>query len=652
MNVIAIAHQKQSVSSKSAKNSKNDASSLGEEKFNELIACEYFESFEFKNMKNGMFNINFALKNNENYDQIRFITGSDCHDWNVYPKHDSKENSNLEFCFTYLKCLPTFRGLAMAFSDMRRISTNNNLFTPRSKSLDSIQVAIDNKNYDIKLSPGINVIIGDNSIGKSLLLHKITNYEYLEDKKIKDGYENYLKGNKIKVYTNLDKSTIHTFDYQGSIRDRFSKDKQDNSKFLKDKFPEDINKEIYKMKIMTVFNDLFDHLEDKFDYDDKYRELISLTMVDEEVVSKNLSAKKISVNRTEIRKNAKLKNYYDAIIAKIDENYSLIEDNLEKKTIDEFKVKLLEFSEKYDLLNKKATKVYNVKTNMNNGIANYNKQIASWKNELETKKSKFETEDSITLSNTISDLVKLRLNKKSLNFENINEKIEPSVLSFGEYLFVKKFKNCTSINEEYIESVLNRVLKDNAKFNIEKITEDELKNMIRNYGDSNAAPLDVLKVKIDNVIDDDLEPLPSITLHGNNVYNKLSSGMNSSIYFDILSKDQREGIYIVDQPEDDISQNSIKSNVLNNFKTMSYGRQIIMITHNPQFVVNLDADNVICIIKDENDDICVKSGALEYVNKADNIDILDTVAKSLDGGIESIQKRWKRYEKNFSFNKR
>lgn len=373
LNVIAIAHQKQSISSTSAKKSKNDVSSLGEEKFNELIACEYFESFEFKNMKNGMFNINFALKNNENYDQIRFITGSDCHDWNVYPKHDSKENSNLEFCFTYLKCLPTFRGLAMAFSDMRRISTNNNLFTPRSKSLDSIQIAIDNNNYDIKLSPGINVIIGDNSIGKSLLLHKITNYEYLEDKKIKDGYENYLKDNKIKVNTKLDKSNIHTFDYQGSIRDRFSKDKQDNSKFLKDKFPEDINKEIYKMKIMTVFNDLFDHLEDKFNYDDKYRELISLTMVDEEVVSKNLSAKKISVNKTAIRKTAKLKNYYDAIIAKIDENYSLIEDDLEKKTIDEFKAKLFEFSEKYDLLNKKATKVYNVKTNMNNGLTNYTK---------------------------------------------------------------------------------------------------------------------------------------------------------------------------------------------------------------------------------------------------------------------------------------
>lgn len=651
LNVIAIAHQKQSISSTSAKKSKNDVSSLGEEKFNELIACEYFESFEFKNMKNGMFNINFALKNNENYDQIRFITGSDCHDWNVYPKHDSKENSNLEFCFTYLKCLPTFRGLAMAFSDMRRISTNNNLFTPRSKSLDSIQIAIDNNNYDIKLSPGINVIIGDNSIGKSLLLHKITNYEYLEDKKIKDGYENYLKDNKIKVNTKLDKINIHTFDYQGSIREKFSKDKQDNSKFLKEKFPEDLNKEIHKMKIMTVFNDLFECLENKFNYDDKYRELISLTMVDEEVVSKNLSAKKISVNKTAIRKTAKLKNYYDAIIAKIDENYSLIEDDLEKKTIDEFKAKLFEFSEKYDLLNKKATKVYNVKTNMNNGLTNYTKQIASWKNELETKKSKFDTEDCITLSCTISDLVNLRLNQKSVSFKKINEKIEPSVLSFGEYLFIKKFKNCTSINEAYIKNVLNRVFKDNAKFDIEQITEDELKSMIRNYGDSNAAPLDVLKIKIDNVIDEDLESVPSITLHGNNVYSKLSSGMNSSIYFDILSTDQREGIYIVDQPEDDISQNSIKSNVLNNFKSMAKTRQIIMITHNPQFVVNLDVDNVICIIRDECDDICIQSGALEYVDKVNDVDILDTVAKSLDGGIESIRKRWKRYEKNFSFNK-
>ena len=170
-----------------------------------------------------------------------------------------------------------------------------------------------------------------------------------------------------------------------------------------------------------------------------------------------------------------------------------------------------------------------------------------------------------------------------------------------------------------------------------------------NFGDNNDSVISVLKEKINAIIEDDLESLPSITMDGKDVYSKLSSGMNSSIYFDILSTDQSEGIYIVDQPEDDISQNGIKSNVLNNFKAMADERQIIMITHNPQFVVNLDIDNVICLTKDDDGNLIVESGALEYIDHENNVDILDTVAKNLDGGIESIRKRWKRYEKTVDF---
>lgn len=53
----------------------------------------------------------------------------------------------------------------MAFSDMRRISTKDYIFSPRSKKLEMISLSIDKQKYDIPLSPGINVIIGDNSIG-------------------------------------------------------------------------------------------------------------------------------------------------------------------------------------------------------------------------------------------------------------------------------------------------------------------------------------------------------------------------------------------------------------------------------------------------------------------------------------------------------
>ena len=39
----------------------------------------------------------------------------------------------------------------------------------------------------------------------------------------------------------------------------------------------------------------------------------------------------------------------------------------------------------------------------------------------------------------------------------------------------------------------------------------------------------------------------------------------------------------------------------------------------------------------------VKSGALEY--QSENTNIIESVANTLDGGIESIRKRWKRYDK-------
>ena len=77
---------------------------------------------------------------------------------------------------------------------------------------------------------------------------------------------------------------------------------------------------------------------------------------------------------------------------------------------------------------------------------------------------------------------------------------------------------------------------------------------------------------------------------------------------------------------------------------MSKNRQVIIITHNPQFIVNLDVDNVIFIGKNENDKIYIQNGALEYYGK--EYDILKIVADNIEGGIDSINEWWKRYDKN------
>jgi hypothetical protein len=80
---------------------------------------------------------------------------------------------------------------------------------------------------------------------------------------------------------------------------------------------------------------------------------------------------------------------------------------------------------------------------------------------------------------------------------------------------------------------------------------------------------------------------------------------------------------------------------------MAENRQIIMVTHNPQFIVNLDIDNLIYLSKSDDNRFIVRSGALEY--ECPEYKVLDIVAENIDGGLDSIQKRWKRYEKVANF---
>ena len=52
------------------------------------------------------------------------------------------------------------------------------------------------------------------------------------------------------------------------------------------------------------------------------------------------------------------------------------------------------------------------------------------------------------------------------------------------------------------------------------------------------------------------------------------------------------------------------------------------------------------MLEDEKSgEIEITNGALEYENEEENINILKDVANILDGGEETIRKRWKRYDK-------
>ena len=263
LDTILIVHQKSSLTTSCPY--KNDARTVGEYRFQELVYTDYFEAFEFKNRRNEVFNKNFLNRNNLEED-IRFITGSDCHDWRYYPKTDAR--NTVDFVYTYVKCLPCFRGLVMAITDHRRIKTVNSFFNPTETYTKNIQLNIDGVDYDIPLSRGINVIIGDNSIGKSLLLHKLTGYRKQQTKLLSTsvikGYDRYLKNHKIEIKTQIPATEVFEFDMQGEIRDKFEQKKMQSDAFLRQYYPSAIKSDAYKEKIQRKVNEVFSFLEEKY----------------------------------------------------------------------------------------------------------------------------------------------------------------------------------------------------------------------------------------------------------------------------------------------------------------------------------------------------------------------------------------------------
>src|SRR5699024_9953986 len=114
-------------------------------------------------------------------------------------------------------------------------------------------------------SQGLNVIIGDNSIGKSLILESLIDptFSNIKSPSKKSGYKTYMKNNKLKInpFSKEDVKKIH-YDYQGKIRELFqSGTKLLDIPYLKNKFKNLDNTEI-ENKVMDYANRVIEKIND------------------------------------------------------------------------------------------------------------------------------------------------------------------------------------------------------------------------------------------------------------------------------------------------------------------------------------------------------------------------------------------------------
>ena len=563
LNVVMIAHQKETLSSKETRN--HDVMSLGEEKFDELVFLDYFESFEFKRKRNEIFNKNYIEKNKEKYKDatLRFVTGTDCHIWAKYPEE------NDDFSFTYLKCLPTFRGLAMAVTNTKRINYVNNFYSTTDKYLDSINIEIDNNKYDIKLSKGINVIIGDNSIGKSLLIHKLTNYNYLNDQKIKDSYDEYLKSNKIKINSSIPESSISKFNGQGSIRKMFENKTFDSDEFLNGFFPAEslVSKyiEIYKYEIENYIS----ILKNKEEKSNSFNKITTFDICVIEATSKSLNFKNVtqatiaSIN-SKIKKIGKIVEYFESInslLGKIQEN-DFFDKEDEKYINDSINSNIILISKYKNKIKQNLFEISKINI-INDEFTSKDKELKKTKTDETEKIANYESNKDSFSENIVNYYYK---NKNKVKYEpNIKEEKVPTTSNkVGKYRFVAKTKT-KEISNINLLTLINNVLGKGVK-DINSIDSSTIPDRFsnRNKETSYNDKLTNLKNELNKEIDNCFSIDKAINdASDKDVTKELSSGFNSKIYFDLISNQTDDNrIYIIDQPEDDVSQPSIKKNIL------------------------------------------------------------------------------------------
>lgn len=123
----------------------------------------------------------------------------------------------------------------------------------------------------------------------------------------------------------------------------------------------------------------------------------------------------------------------------------------------------------------------------------------------------------------------------------------------------------------------------------------------------------------------------------NKPINKLSAGQRGTTYLCIqLARNAFSSPIIFDQPEDDLDNEFIINDLVDIFKELKKYRQIIIVTHNANLVVNSDAEQVI-VAHNDDEKLAYLTGSLE------NEGIIKAVCDILEGGDAAFEKRKNRY---------
>ena len=571
---------------------------------------------------------------NKYYDdgEEAIINFSDSHDYITFKKY-------LDNPTQYFYSLNNFNGILMASSESERIVSS----IDNKENNQKIKEVIIN-DESILFSDKLNVIIGGRGKGKSILLDKIGCYFDCNNE-----LKNSIKGNRKQF---LNKFSIRILNFNGNDINRDFKVKYLRQSYIDTLFSDESSK-----KIETYFSEEFETVNIE-SVETIFNELKKSLLLINKKTSTNINVngineKLISNVKKRIENTDKIQNY-DLLKLTIINNKNVIGynsyfkesipneiindeinaniHNLTKSILKSIIKYNLSMVKKYDLTNISYNVLKNSNEKLDSAVKEKNKVISMIKekliNEYEKRIYIFRIINKLYSISKEATKLKIEYNKYPgennnrfyfIKYNNIEHPVE-----YARRILIEAINGSIVQKKERLKNreLFMYLIKDENIFN-SSFTKDSILNNLKKLEGIKYET----KNKIIHYVDKDKE------------YQDLSissPGMQTNSIMEYILNQDSDIPLLIDQPEDNVDNESRYSMLTKWIKNVKRHRQIILVSHDANIVINGDTENIIvaeCI----NSKFSYSYGALEYKN---NIEI---AAKILDGGKDAIRRRMQKY---------
>lgn len=561
---------------------------------------------------------------------------------------DYKKISDYMNCpHQFFRCLNSFRGLLLAGSDPDRVvyDSEKRPETNPSEKIKSIIFSDDlqklkkTNQKEVELSDRLNVIVGGRGKGKSALLEAIVltlDESKVEERSRKDFVRNFhvqltnFKGARMPsdtrflYFSQSYISKLFNGESQTKLEAFFQKE-FDNNKGITDSIS-DLISQLEKIDLSESIDDL--------NINDDLKKLVTLKGESERLSVKRKTEKYIQLHTDDN------KNYFQAIMGVLPSDKLLWDDEL-NDCLNEFT----------NLLVKKIA-VHNYEQLLGAHYANLMKKNIEDAKKIQNKDNKNKIESRRKIEQKLRFLYGKELTRiREINrLYEVDEKI--TSMRMKEYVANgegnNRFYFISVSNKEHPVEYARRIIVEAVnKAKRKKFDKKSIEEIFLQYATSNdlcevlkdTVELESIEENIKNIKHIRSEKVQKIVYVHDGEYTDLhmtSPGTQTNAVMEYILHSESTIPLLIDQPEDNIDNEARYSQLTKWIRKQKYNRQIILVTHDANIVINGDAENV--IIADRSyDKFIYEYGALEYG------DILERAAVILDGGKTAIHRRIEKY---------